>query len=368
MTTPQANTHLAHLRNAIADLANLALNSQSFETYVQRAANALAKHWPGLSDPALVHQPPPDKVARASTALAPARQGQPGHFIHFPLTTDYEFLTIEFVLDDPDANGELLDTLQLWSQQVNQVWEAAPSQDIKEELHLYRGLSLVAQRVNRELASERVLQEACQSIVESIEAVNHVGVVINDNAPINGTVVAEFPDFGNRGVPIKLEGYAVYERMLKTLKPVVINSVAQADELLGENQQTLLDVGIKSVLLLPLVVQNSLIGSIGLDVFEQEHVFTSAEIEVMDIVATQIAIGVHNAELFEEVSSRIVSEALSSRVTEKLPLRAELDELFQAAARELGITLGARTAIVHFNEAYLNPDSLARSTQSTDEG
>lgn len=173
-----------------------------------------------------------------------------------------------------------------------------------ERLRLFKGLSQVVQRVSVELASEQVLVAACRSVVEAIEGVDHAGIVLNDNAPVSGTLVAEFPSRAAIGQRLQFEGYEVYNQMQQTLMPIVINDVNSAKDLLGPNFKFLAAMGIKSLMVIPLVVQNEFIGSIGVDSTRMSHQFTSAEIEVMSAVAAQLAISIRNAELFEQLEAR----------------------------------------------------------------
>jgi hypothetical protein len=330
VTSQHANTSLTKVRLATNHLAELALRSNTFDQYVDSALDYLKDEWSAL-DAQIVSN---DTTSSKTRTLL--------------LNASEQALLIEF----PALEGSEWEALRLWSQFVTQVWTTKPQTSTDRQLKLYRGLTEIARRVNRELANEEILIETCRAIVEAIEEVDHAGFVLNDNAPISGTVVAEYPDFDNIGVQLRLRGYKVFERMENTLEPIVINNVAEAVELLGENYDIILGAGIKSMLILPISIQNSLIGSIGLDVTTKLHTFTKEEVEVLRSIATQIALGIHNAELFDEISSRIVSEALTTRVTERLPLRSDLNTLLQTAARELGLILGATRARIVINTDY----------------
>lgn len=183
-----------------------------------------------------------------------------------------------------------------------------------ERVRLFKGLSDVVRRMSAELVGEHVLVAACQSIVEAIEGVDHVGIVLNDRAPVSGMVVAEYPAQGGIGTRLRLEGYTVYENMLRTLAPVVVNDVIAAHELLSPNYETLLGLNIKSLMVVPLIVQNEFIGSIGVDSTHARHQFTSAEIEVMSAVAAQLAVTIRNSELFEKLEARTLELSEANRL------------------------------------------------------
>lgn len=183
-----------------------------------------------------------------------------------------------------------------------------------ERVRLFKGLSDVVRRVSAELVGEQVLIAACQSIVEAIEGVDHAGIVLNDRAPTSGIVVAEYPAQGGIGQRLRLEGYAIYQQMLQTLTPVVVNDMVSAHDLLGPNYDILLGLGIKSLMVVPLIVQNEFIGSIGVDSTHARHQFTAAEIEVMSAVAAQLAVTIRNSELFEQLEARTLELSEANRL------------------------------------------------------
>ncbi len=186
--------------------------------------------------------------------------------------------------------------------------------DYVVRLRLFRALSDISRRVSSELVSEHVLVAACQSVVEAIEGVDHAGLIINDNAPLDALVVAEYPRLGSIGTRLTLENYPVYEQMLVTREPVVINEVSSAHDLLGPNYEMLVGMGIRSLMIVPLFVQNEFLGSLGLDARSTHHHFNEAEIEFANAIAGQIAISMYNAQLFEQLDARTVELEEANRL------------------------------------------------------
>jgi hypothetical protein len=329
---------LPKLRRATQELGEEASKVETFKHFIGRAIDKLVVQFPQF----------------ANYNVSPGWQPSTPRMGILTLKSANEEFRVQFSLPQ-DTSEEAWELLQLWGEMVKQVWLARPQDDLVYRVQLYRGLTQIIENISGQLANELVLTEACKSIVELIDAVDHVGVVLHDDHKEGmGVVVAEYPLQGNIGIELKLKGYRVFETMNKSLAPLVVNDVVNAQDLLGENHPILVGAGIKSVLLLPLVIQGSFVGSIGLDALKDLHTWTTAEVETLNNIATQLSISIQNTELFEEVNARIISEALTTRVTERLPLRSDLNTLMLTAARELGLMIGATRAHIYLNADYMN--------------
>lgn len=345
-----ALAYLASLRTIIRELPIQAAQVSSLEQLIESAFQTAKTEWQPFTSYRLISQ----TTSSQNQATRDIRSN--AEIWTLPLSIND--LLLELTLSgDPSANNPLWEVAQLWAQFLSQQWQnrqamthLATRQDtesfLSERLELLEGLSQVAQRVSAELASEAVLIAACQSIVESLEGIDHVGIVINDHAPDFGTVLAEYPMTGTIGQKIQLAGYVVYERQKVTLAPIVIDNVAEAVAELGPNRETLMAYGIKSVMILPLFVQNQFLGSLGLDAIHQVHKFTAAEIEVLTAIAAQIAISIQNAQLFEEAQRATRSQAFINSITAKFQGISDVETVLSTTLAELSRFLGADHAFI----------------------
>lgn len=205
------------------------------------------------------------------------------------------------------ANREIpfdSDSARLMMAIGSHIASALRSFDYVVRLRLFRGFSEISRRVSAELVSEQVLVAACQSVVEAIDGVDHAGIVINESRKAGGVVVAEYPLEGAIGRRLVLEGYPVFEQMELTGESIVLNDLPASEDWLGPNYHLMMDIGVQSIMVIPLVVQNQMIGSLGLDARREFHHFTEAEIEFANAIAGQIAVSIRNAQLFEELEAR----------------------------------------------------------------
>lgn len=353
MTDQPENKILLQLNQAFKNLAHFALQSATLPTYLLKCAQALQTEVSTITAFALI----PTKHMASPQLYSESLQlkVESNFFGVIPFKDGDESVMVEFALADTQS----WDGLQLWQATVQQVWEshhvlAEDDLAIQTQLDLYRQVSQISHQINEQLVSGEIMNDACRRIVDTLPYIDHVGIVVNDNAPVSGTVVAEFPNTNSIGVQLQLEGYPVHEKLQSTLEPIPINDVLEAEDILAENWETIKGVGIQSMLIVPLLIEQRLIGSIGLDCIQAQHTFTKSELEILSGLAAQISTGIHNTELFEEISARIVSEAITTQVSERLPLRSDLDALVRSAANEIGVIVGANQVKIHLNPTYLD--------------
>ena len=355
MTDQSANSVFIQLNRAFKHLAQYATQSATLPTYLLKCAQALQAELTSIQAFALI---PTKHLASPQLYSEPLQLKVEANFFGvIPFQDGNDSVMVEFALTDT----KIWDALQLWQATIQQVWESHHVLDpddlaVQTQLNLYQQANQISHQINQELVSGEVMNEACQRIVDTLPYIDHVGIVLNDHAPVSGTVVAEYPPTGSIGVQLQLEGYPVYDTMVQTLKPIAINDVLDAQEILGDNHETIKSVGIKSLLIVPLLIEQRMIGSIGLDCTQKQHEFTDIEIEILNGLAAQISTGIHNTELFEEISARIVSEAITTQVSERLPLRSDLDSLIRSAATEIGLIVGAKNVNIHLNPSYIQQE------------
>jgi GAF domain-containing protein len=169
---------------------------------------------------------------------------------------------------------------------------------LTHQINMMRSLAEATKTVSSALESTEVLNRAARSVVETLR-VEHVGIVVFDLVKRAGTVVAEYPDSGLIGVQVPMYE-PLYERMQTSRTPFVVPNVDDSEHL-GPIKEGLQAIGVKSVALIPLFVQDELIGTVGLDVYYEYREFTPEEIEGAMAITTQLAISVRNAQLYGEI-------------------------------------------------------------------
>src|SRR5918996_79757 len=91
----------------------------------------------------------------------------------------------------------------------------------------------------------------------------------------------------------------IYQAMIKTRQPIVINTVEDAKKL---NAVIPLPgtAATKSSIEVPIISSDRVLGGIGIDNFERENAFGESELRLLTTIAASLGTALENAHLFDE--------------------------------------------------------------------
>jgi GAF domain-containing protein/HAMP domain-containing protein len=124
-------------------------------------------------------------------------------------------------------------------------------------------------------------------------------------------------------------------RQLESGKPIVFNTGVDHNE--G-----------KSTLIIPLLVLNQIIGVIGLEQEDSNHIWTDEEIAVAQAAANRAALTLENSRLLEESQRRAVKERTIFEATTRIGSAVNIENILQATAEELERVLSGSEVILQF--------------------
>ncbi len=200
-----------------------------------------------------------------------------------------------------------------------------------ERLALVNDLSAT---INSTLDLSLVLQMAVEQMTK-IFNVERSGLVIFDYRQGYGHLVARYPkrDPHDLDVRIPLADNPATEQIIRTRQPLPIEDV-QNDALMAPVREMGELAGIVSMLIVPLVVKDEVIGTIGLDAMNVPRRFSAEEIDLAQTIANQISIALENARLFEltdeRLTIRVEQLAALQRVNDAANANLELSARLQA--------------------------------------
>ncbi|HEX5688608.1 MAG TPA: GAF domain-containing protein, partial [Roseiflexaceae bacterium] len=139
-------------------------------------------------------------------------------------------------------------------------------------------------------------------------------LVLYDRAAGEGSIAAEYiPTKVPERVRIPLNDNPSIEWLDQNQRPLVAID-AQNDPRLTRSLELFRSLDIRSIMLIPLIVGDEVIGSIGIDTVGHHQRFGDQDIGLCQTIANQTATAIQNARLFEE--ARTNAQALQSKVGE----------------------------------------------------
>jgi PAS domain S-box-containing protein len=166
--------------------------------------------------------------------------------------------------------------------------------------------------VNSTLDLDETLRVAVREMAQAFH-VDHSAVILLDAEKQSAQLVAEYPERGLLGHRFPMQSLSPHEKDLAAGRPVVITRTS-GDLPPGVAHCLVDELGLCSMLLLPLKVDTAVLGSIGLDAFTTPRIFSSEEIAVAQTVANQVAAAIARVRLFQE---KATSEDYFRRVVEQ---------------------------------------------------
>jgi GAF domain-containing protein len=160
----------------------------------------------------------------------------------------------------------------------------------------------VASTISSSLDTTEILKTTCFVAHEMLHA-DHCGLAVFHTSD-EGKVVAEFPEtLGTVGLSIKVRDIPAEEKLFHEKVPVCEFDVSNSTQL-GEVGKNAARYGIKSMLLVPIVNKDKVVGTFGVDSITDHRQFTEEEIEFSRVLASQVAFALERAALFRTVEQR----------------------------------------------------------------
>ncbi len=195
------------------------------------------------------------------------------------------------------------------------------AQELSQQMHRLAAVQRACTAISSSLSLNTILGVTCKQVVE-LFGIDHSGLAIFDENNEYGLVVAEYPNRDAVGGKIQIRGVSLEEQLIESKRPVIVRNVAD-EPLLGPVRDTLLNLGIRSILIAPLVVKDRVIGSFSLDVVGSKHNFTAEEVDLCQIISAQAAVAIDNANLLTKQEHNLT--VLQTMYTVLSDLRTTLD-------------------------------------------
>ncbi len=289
---------------------------------------------------------------RESTLLGDAREDtriplldgtQPLSWIGAPMLSGGNIVGI-IVFERMEAHGYTPADLPVISAYANQVAVALEnarlfeeSEERTEELSSRTQrlalLNRISATLGQSLDQASILQTVSDELIEALDAPSGLVMLFDHDANLV-RLTAMSPSTPTGDVPeftFPLNGNPAIETIRDERRPVLCESIA-TDERLGTLREALEEQGLKTTLLIPLVVGSVVMGMFAVsDTRDRE--FNAEQIELAQTVTNQAAVSVQNARLFMETVARQRELSVLSEAGRIASASLDLDTVVQNAAR-----------------------------------
>ncbi|MBN1886797.1 MAG: GAF domain-containing protein [Thermoflexales bacterium] len=261
---------------------------------------------------------------------------QTGDELFIPVRDQIErmmcIISLDAPLDGRRPTPESLPSLELFAQEVAahietaQLYKALQDQIIPlgERARRLALLNLISNMLSSTLDLQTMLANVSEQVVQAF-GVDHCSIVLYDHDSRVASCMAEQPALGMIRHTMSLRECPLVDRLQTSPLPIQVWVSGDGDLLGKEMQFWLGQTNIETALIVPLIIQDRLIGWFGLNLIQRQRVFSAEQIELGQTIANQTAAAVENARLFERVQSTL--HKLESTNRTQAQLLATVQEL-----------------------------------------
>ncbi len=271
------------------------------------------------------------------TSLISAAESKNVSTLVAPLTLHGQVVVgaIDFEISEKDKVWEE-DTLRIIEAITNQAAQAIEAARLFEQTQAAREEAEALYEVGRTLVTSESEQEMFHTVLGkmlSTLGLNQGGVLFFEADKKFGKLHAIF----EKGKPVKpdlhipIEGNPSFQKLIETKKPLAIEDVAN-DPLLANVREINLKRNIASLLLVPIIINDEVVGAMGADAVGQKHAFTEREINLVSAMADQLSIMLQNRRLLDETRRRAIQLQTSSEVSRVATSILDQDIMLDEAA------------------------------------
>jgi two-component system, NtrC family, sensor kinase len=216
--------------------------------------------------------------------------------------TDKFILPVDKEHEEGGSAVSAEDLLTRMARSVNAITQARPHLSTDKaangEINNYKSLLEISALVNSSLVTDDILQVVMRRAIELMKAERGFLMLLDENNQLQFRTVynlckeelmqEDFKFSGSIANKVALTGESVY------------TSDAQNDERYSK-QKSIAELNLRSIMCVPLKIQDKIIGVIYLDNSSEARLFLESDLYLFELFATQAAIAINNSRLYEKI-------------------------------------------------------------------
>jgi len=224
-------------------------------------------------------------------------------------------------------------------------------EDLSRKKRYQEIISVVTRSVHESIDLQTVLYNSIEAMVKNIDKMDNVSIyLIDDDKAVLKAHHGFTRDYLKRASRISYPKGAIWKTVIEGKSRYVPD--VKLDDSLGQAGK---DMGFKCYLIVPLFIDNKVVGTVTIVSFEK-NVFDEEELKLLDIVSKQISIAIRNANQAQALKD---SEELLKHNIEILSKKSRYEEIISTVTRSVHQSIDLQTVLDNSIEAMRkNIDNL----------
>ena len=176
--------------------------------------------------------------------------------------------------------------------------------DLQRQLDSSLLLNQILATTTSSLDQQVVLDTMCSELAHALHIPNASVAVIDPGGyleVIAHSRIGSWPS--TRGIRLPLAGNLASLYVINERKPLAVSNVLLEDRL-ATSREILLELGVRAILIVPIIVNDQVLGTLGLD-WSSPHTFLAAEIELVQQVARLVGQALERARLYAAMQQEL---------------------------------------------------------------
>jgi two-component system, NtrC family, sensor kinase len=258
-------------------------------------------------------------------------------------------------LSIPSASPSIHDVTETYKESMDT--ENLPPRELPREVQRSQLLNQINNQVRSTLDLEELLKVACQLLGETFNC-SRVSILVHeseweDRLTIRGEYKSHHHAYSQLGTRVSLADLPHFQQLMFQAEPLAVTRLIEFPGLGEQTLEQVQDLQIKSMLAIATDYQGKANGLIALYQCNQEREWNAYEQDLLEGVASQLAIAINQAQLYSATRAAAQRESLLRLITNQIRSTLDLKTVLKTAVRGVRELLNTdRVVIYRFSEDW----------------
>lgn len=234
----------------------------------------------------------------------------------------------------PQTSGSIYEATESYRESME--IQNLPPGELQREVQRARLLNQINNKVRNTLDLDEVLQTACHLLGETFKC-SRVSILVNEDEAGDWLITRgeyKSDDYTSQlGTRVPLADNPHLHRLMSQAEPLAVTRFLEFPGFGEETLQLVQELRIKSMLAIATSYQGKVNGIIGLHQCDREREWSSWEQDLLEGVASQLAIAINQAQLYSATCAAAQRESLLRLVTNQIRSTLDLKTVLTTAVR-----------------------------------